>query len=60
MGGTADAEIGHTTFNAPPRAIPPLYVYWFDLGFVCPWYESFEDALAANPTGAEQDCVFGP
>jgi hypothetical protein len=39
--------------------IAPLYVYWFDAGFVCPWYESFDDALAANPTG-EQDCIFAP
>jgi hypothetical protein len=39
--------------------IAPLYVYWFDLGFVCPWYGSFADALAANPTG-EFDCVFAP
>lgn len=39
--------------------IAPLYVYWFEFGFVCPWYGSFEDALAANPD-IEADCAFAP
>ena len=26
-----------------------LFVYWVDQGFVCPWFTSFEEALAANP-----------
>ena len=31
----------------------------FDFGFICPWYESFADAVAANPD-ASPDCVFAP
>lgn len=26
-----------------------LYVHWVDQGFVCPWFRSFEEAIAANP-----------
>ena len=26
-----------------------LFVHWIDL-FVCPWYRTFDEALAANPT----------
>jgi hypothetical protein len=26
-----------------------LYVYWVDQQFVCPWFRSFQEALAANP-----------
>jgi hypothetical protein len=35
-----------------------LWQYWVDQ-FVCPWYGTFEEALAANPT-AEFDCTFAP
>lgn len=38
--------------------IAPLYVYWIDNGFVCPWYGSFTDALAANPDASADDCIF--
>jgi hypothetical protein len=42
-----------------------LYVHWHDQ-FVCPWFETFDDALAANPIplpydgihGGAMDCVF--
>ena len=50
---------GHALIFTDGGAVAPLYVYWFDLGFVCPWYNEFEDALAANQTG-EQDCIFAP
>ena len=40
--------------------IAPLYVYWIDNGFVCPWYESFADALAANPDFSADDCIVAP
>jgi hypothetical protein len=33
---------------------PVLQLYWVDL-FVCPWYRSFEEALAAD-----FNCVFAP
>lgn len=44
-----------------------LYVYWVDQ-FVCPWYRTFDEALAANPfptpfngtDGPEMDCIFAP
>jgi hypothetical protein len=43
-----------------------LYVYWVDQQFACPWYRSFDQALAANPfptpfNGEEWptvDCIF--
>jgi hypothetical protein len=40
--------------------IAPLYVYWVDFGFVCPWYGSFADAIAANPDASADDCIFAP
>ena len=44
-----------------------LYVYWVDF-FACPWFSTFEAALAANPfplpfngvDWPEQDCIFNP
>jgi len=33
-----------------------LFVHWIDR-FVCPWYRTFDEALAANPT-FEFDCTF--
>ena len=44
-----------------------LYVYWVDQ-FVCPWYRTFDEALAANPVplpfngvdGGIMDCLFAP
>ena len=40
--------------------LAPLYIYWPDGGFVCPWYGTFEEALAANP-GFGFDCdIFDP
>lgn len=53
-------KTGHALIFTDGVDVAPLYVYWFDFGFVCPWYESFEDAVAANPTGTEQDCIFAP
>ena len=45
-----------------------MYLSWVDFGFACPWYPSFEAALAANPfplpfNGVDwpaQDCIFAP
>ena len=45
-----------------------LYLSWVDFGFACPWFPSFEAALAANPfplpfNGVDwpaQDCIFAP
>ena len=45
-----------------------LYLSWVDSGFACPWFPSFEAALAANPfplpfNGVDwpsQDCIFAP
>jgi hypothetical protein len=43
-----------------------LFVYWINQGFECPWFRTFDQALAANPlplpfdgTWAPQDCVAG-
>lgn len=55
-GGTF--RTGHALIFTDGVEVAPLYVYWFELGFVCPWYDSFDDAVDANPTGTEQDCVF--
>jgi hypothetical protein len=32
-----------------------LWDYWVDNQFVCPWYPTFDEALAAFP---EEDCIF--
>jgi len=53
-------KTGHALIFTDGVDVAPLYVYWIDQGFVCPWYESFEDAIAANPTGTEVDCIFAP
>jgi hypothetical protein len=44
-----------------------LYVQWVNFGFACPWYRTFDEALAANPlplpfngTWPSQSCVFAP
>ena len=50
-------KTGQALLFTDGEGIAPLYVYWFNFGFVCPWYGSFEDALAANPD-AELDCIF--
>ena len=41
-----------------------LYVYWVNSGFECPWFRTFDEAIAANPlplpfngTWPPQDCV---
>ena len=43
-----------------------LFVYWVNNGFECPWFRTFDEALAANPlplpfngTWPPQDCVAG-
>jgi hypothetical protein len=44
-----------------------MWAYWVDQRFVCPWYRTFDEALAANPfplpfDGTDwpaQDCTFG-
>jgi hypothetical protein len=60
LAGGGTFRTGHALIFTDGLDVAPLYVYWFDAGFVCPWYESFEDALAANPTGTETDCIFAP
>ena len=52
-------KTGHALLLTDGDGIAPLYLYWTDFGFVCPWYGTFEEALAANPTG-ELDCFFQP
>ena len=37
----------------------PLYIYWPEAGFVCPWYGTFAAALAAN-SGFAFDCDLAP
>jgi hypothetical protein len=45
-----------------------LYVHWVQFGFACPWYRTFDEALAANPfpvpfNGTDwpaADCVSAP
>jgi hypothetical protein len=59
LAGGGAFKTGHALLFTDGEGIAPLYVFWFDFGFVCPWYESFEDALAANPAGTG-DCVFAP
>ena len=39
--------------------LAPLYIYWPDGGFVCPWYGTFAEARAAN-TGFAFDCDLAP
>ena len=51
-------KTGHALIFTDGVEVAPLYVYWFDFGFLCPWYDSFEEAVAANPTGTETDCIF--
>lgn len=34
-----------------------LWVYWVDQ-FVCPWFRTFDEAVAANPDRTHQDCTF--
>ena len=53
-------KTGHALIFTDGVGVAPLHVYWFDAGFVCPWYTTFEDALAANPTMEASDCVFAP
>jgi hypothetical protein len=36
--------------------VAPLYVHWPDFGFACAWYDSFEDAVAADPA-MEGNCL---
>jgi hypothetical protein len=36
-----------------------LFNYWVDQ-FVCPWFRTFDAALAANPIPPAQDCVPAP
>ena len=38
---------------------PVLIQYWPAFGFACPWFETFAEAMAANPTG-DFDCMFAP
>lgn len=59
LAGGGAFRTGHALIFTDGDGIAPLYVYWFELGFVCPWYGSFEDAQAANPSG-EFDCVIAP
>ena len=33
-----------------------LYVYYVDLGFACPWFRTFAEGFAANPT-YDFDCL---
>lgn len=53
-------KTGHALIFTDGDGIAPLYLYWFDFGFVCPWYGSFDDALAANPTMDVFDCAVAP
>jgi hypothetical protein len=46
-------------FTNGEGGLAPLYVYWYDFGFICPWYDSFADAQDANPDIVD-DCVFAP
>jgi hypothetical protein len=51
-------KTGHALILTDGVDIAPLYLYWIDFGFVCPWYGTFDEALAANPSMAELDCTF--
>ena len=36
-----------------------MWQYWVSSGnFACPWYRTFDEALAANPFPAHFDCIF--
>jgi hypothetical protein len=37
---------------------PVLIQYWIDQ-FACPWFRTFDEAVAANP-GSVFDCIFAP
>jgi hypothetical protein len=48
---------GHELIFTDAAGIAPFWIHWTDSGFACPWYGSFADAQAANPTGTEIDCM---
>ena len=60
LAGGGAFRTGQALIFTDGDGIAPLYVYWIDNGFVCPWYESFADALAANPDFSADDCIFAP
>lgn len=55
-GGGAFRTSQVLVFTDGSGGIAPLYIWWVDNEFACPWYGSFEDALAANPDGSADDC----
>ncbi len=57
-GGGAFRTFQVLVFTDGSGGIAPLYIWWVDSEFACPWYGSFEDAVAANPDGSADDCFF--
>ena len=48
---------GHELILTDGDGIAPFWINWTDFGFACPWYGTFAEAQAANPTGSEVDCM---
>src|SRR2546421_283968 len=49
------------SIGSPPAASEHevMWQYWISPGnFACPWYRTFDEALAANPFPTHGDCVF--
>jgi hypothetical protein len=54
VGHAAAVSQDYVVTNINGEAI--LFVYFVDFGFACPWFRTFAEALAANPT-YEFDCL---
>lgn len=57
LAGGGAFRTGHELVFTDAEGIAPLWIHWTDAGFACPWYGTFEEAQAANPTGTEVDCM---
>lgn len=57
--GGGALRTGYELIFTSGDGIAPLYIHWPDGGFVCAWYGSLADAIAANPD-ASADCTFAP
>lgn len=55
-GGGAFRTFQVLVFTDGSRGIAPLYIWWVDSEFACPWYGTFEAAVAVNPDGSADDC----
>ena len=52
-------RVGNELIFTSGDGVAPLYVHWPEFEFACAWYETFEDALTADPEMGG-NCVFAP